>query len=65
MGLLDKLMFWRKDDPASFEVEGCFTLPGAELEELEELGEVSGTDDADCAAPIVQGEAEEAADSEI
>jgi len=56
MGLLDKLMFWRKDDPAAFEVEGCFTLPGAELDEAS---------DADCALPTVHDEAEEAADSEI
>ncbi len=56
MGLLDKLMFWRKDDPAPFEVEGCFTLPGAEL---------GGTGDADCGEPTVQDGAEEAADSEI
>lgn len=52
MGLLDKLMFWRKDDPAEFEVEGCFTLPGAELDDA------AG---ADCALPP----AGEAADSEI
>lgn len=56
MGLLDKLMFWRKDDPAAFEVEGCFTLPGAELD-------VAG--DADCALPPVQDEAEQAAESEL
>lgn len=28
--LLDKLMFWRDDDPAN-EIDGCFTLPGAEI----------------------------------
>lgn len=28
--VLDKLMFWR-DDPEN-DIEGCFTLPGAELD---------------------------------
>ena len=28
--LLDKLMFWRDDDP-DYDVDGCFTLPGAEV----------------------------------
>lgn len=31
MGLLDKLMFWRNDEPAT-DIAGCFTLPGAELD---------------------------------
>jgi len=26
MGLLDKLMFWKDDEP-EFTVDGCFTLP--------------------------------------
>ena len=32
MGVLDKLMFWRKKT-VEFEtdIEGCFTLPGAEI----------------------------------
>ena len=29
--VLDKLLFWRRDDPVD-EIEGCFTLPGAELD---------------------------------
>ncbi len=31
MGLLDKLLFWRSDDTPEFGVDGCFTLPGAEI----------------------------------
>ena len=31
MGWLDRLLFWREDD-TKFGVEGCFTLPGAELD---------------------------------
>lgn len=44
MGLLDKLLFWRDDDAAEYEVDGCFTLPGAELDG-------DGAADA-CAAPV-------------
>lgn len=36
MGLLDKLMFWKKDTvELDYDVEGCFTLPGAELDTAE------------------------------
>lgn len=52
MGLLDKLFFWRRDDP-EFEVEGCFTLPGAELADTGDHGEV-GDGGVDCASPVVE-----------
>jgi hypothetical protein len=32
--VMDKLMFWRDDAPDGFEnadIDGCFTLPGAEI----------------------------------
>lgn len=35
--VLDKLMFWRDDDPLDVDtdempaIDGCFTLPGAEI----------------------------------
>lgn len=45
MGLLDKLMFWRKDEPLD-EIAGCFTLPGADLDQPA----VEPTDE-DCAEP--------------
>ena len=37
MGVLDKLMFWKTDEPViepveGFTVDGCFTLPEAELQ---------------------------------
>ncbi len=39
MGLLDTIMFWRKKQHENviehidgFEVDGCFTLPGARLD---------------------------------
>ncbi len=44
MGLLDKLLFWRKDDSADYEIDGCFTLPGTEQHDGAE------SDDA-CAVP--------------
>jgi hypothetical protein len=34
MGVLEKLMFWKRDETPEhvdgFDVDGCFTLPGAE-----------------------------------
>jgi hypothetical protein len=29
--VMDKLFFWRRDDESTHPIEGCFTLPGAEL----------------------------------
>ncbi len=48
MGLLDKLLFWRNDEP-EFDVEGCFTLPGAELD-----GDDAAEEAADCAPTTVE-----------
>ncbi|MEM9565787.1 MAG: hypothetical protein AAGA93_24415 [Actinomycetota bacterium] len=31
MSLLDKLLFWRNDETPPFDVDACFTLPGAEV----------------------------------
>jgi hypothetical protein len=54
MGWLDKLRFWRRDDPAAPElgVEGCFTLPGAELDGEDPVGPPGSSIDATCEAPV-------------
>ncbi|MEL6983538.1 MAG: hypothetical protein AAFO29_14020 [Actinomycetota bacterium] len=44
MGFLDKLLFWRKDDPVD-EIAGCFTLPGAELDQPVLDGPMASADD--------------------
>lgn len=43
--VLDKVMFWRRDDD-EFDVDGCFTLPGAELD-----GPADAADDCDVPEP--------------
>ncbi len=43
--VLDKLLFWRGDDEPADEIEGCFTLPGAELDHPAIDGR---SDDGDC-----------------
>ena len=48
MAWYDKLLFWRtKTVELDYEVEGCFTLPGAELGEPENGGQGLGVDDAE------------------
>ncbi len=52
MGVLDKLMFWKKDTvELEYEVDGCFTLPIDEAEgvaepDLEPIAGTATTDDA-------------------
>lgn len=41
----DKLMFWRDAPLDEFEVDGCFTLPDATLDDLAETP-VGGPEDA-------------------
>ncbi len=54
MGWLDTIMFWRKndDEPSiehvdGFEVDGCFTLPGARLDDIAPV-DGTPTDDDGC-----------------
>lgn len=49
MGFLDKLLFWRTDDAVD-EIAGCFTLPGAELDQPALEAPAASVDD-DCAEP--------------
>lgn len=45
MAWYDKLMFWRETPVNEFEVDGCFTLPGATLDDLNDTP-VGGPEDA-------------------
>lgn len=55
MGWLDKIMFWRKPNHESiiehvegYEVDGCFTLPGARLPDIEPVGGTNEERDDNC-----------------
>ena len=44
MGLLDKLLFWKKETvELDYEVSGCFTLPEAEAGAVERTVKRAGT----------------------
>lgn len=48
MGVLDKLMFWRtKTVEFETDIEGCFTLPGAEVGTEAPIGTTEATDASD------------------
>jgi hypothetical protein len=54
--VLDKLAFWRRDDGPDFDVDGCFTLPGAELDDP--TPDDPTPDDPACDAPATEPEPE-------
>lgn len=55
MGFIDKLLFWRKKTvEIETDIEGCFTLPGADLDQMADRVEnpVTGDGSVDDASEL-------------